>query len=238
MSPDLTGMESLMRKSLSSCLVSLFAIASLVGCVSDREKEVRRSCAFDVAGDYSEVRSEGVAVGGLIITNEADKNDVKVVFNRGALYDGESAMVELLANEADRATVSTSLELGAGPDALVTEFAGGQNVSTDIGESSEVTVRSASYAATAQDGATDAKLVWELKLTIDNGTDQLTGTLRASFSQEQDNATGNGSTTDVEGESFPVTFARTAGALVAPQGDACAAVDAEPAAGEGEGEGQ
>jgi hypothetical protein len=122
------------QSSIRLLLLVATVAAVVTACVSEREKEVRRSCAFDLAGSYTEVRADGIAAGGLTITNETDKNDVKVVFARGALYDGESAMVDLLTNEADRTTVTTAIELGAGLDALVTEFAGGQNVSTDLGE--------------------------------------------------------------------------------------------------------
>jgi hypothetical protein len=83
---------------------------------------------------------------------------------------------------------------------------------------------SALFDAEAQADASNAKLRWELKLDIANGSDQLTGTLRASFTQEQENATGDGNSTDLEGTSFPVVFTRTDGPVVSPTGDACATV--------------
>lgn len=201
----------------------LSAVAT-TACLSDDEIAARRACALDVAGDYSESRPDGVAAGTLAVANESDKNDVKLTFVRGALYEGEQAFLDRLADPADVAALSESVVLGEGDNQLRDELSGGENISSDFGGSSELDVQATELPAVASvAGAEDAKLRYSLALGIENGSDELKGTLTVTFSEQRPNATDDTKQLHTEDETFAVAFKRST-ILEAEQSDECKAI--------------
>lgn len=194
--------------------------AATTGCLSDEEIEQRRKWAFDLAGEYDEVRGEGVAAGALLVENQRDKNDVKLTFTRGTLYDGEQAFVDLLLNDADKAAVAAAVTFGEGDDDFVEGFTGGENVSKDFGKSSSVGVAAAAFGAKpGVEGAEESKLRWTLSLGIENGSDELKGRLEVEFSEMRPKASDPAEKElHVEREGFDVLFRRAAGPI---ESDVC-----------------
>ena len=205
-------------------------ICAPTACLSDEEIEQRRKWAFDLAGDYAEQRADGTAPGSVVVANEQDKNDVEITFTRGALYDGEQAFVDLLAREEDKTLVATTLVFGDGDDRLIEGFVGGENVSTDFGKSSRVGVTSAIFEALpGVEGATDSEIVYTLQAAIENGSDELVGTLRVEFREQRPRATDADETDfHVEGADFDVVFQRAAGPIEADVCEDCYEDDGAP----------
>lgn len=213
-----------MRKKNALTLALILTAAATSACLSNDEKAARRACALDVAGDYTEVRAEGIATGTLAVANETDKNDVKLTFARGALYDGEQPFLDRLANDADKEALLASVVLGEGKNELREELAGGENISSDFGSSSELDVLASELPAVASvEGAEDPKLRYSLALGIENGSDELKGTLTVTFSEQRPNATDDTKELHTEVEAFPVVFKRPA-ILEAAQSDECKAI--------------
>ncbi len=200
----------------------ILSLAAGTGCVSEQEKQARRACALDVSGDYSEVRPDGVAAGSLTAENESDKTDVKLAFTRGALYDGEQAFIDRLANDDDKSAVAAALDFGVGNDPVARDLVGGQNISDDFGASSKVSVSAPGMAALPSvEGATDAKVEYALDVAIENGSDQLTGNLRVTFEENRPNATSGDKELHTESKDFAVVFQRAAGVLQQDQSQEC-----------------
>lgn len=213
-----------MHKKNALTLALILTAAATSACLSDDEKAARRACALDVAGDYSEVRAEGITAGTLSVTNESDKNDVKVTFARGALYDGEQAFLDRLADPADKEALLASVVLGEGTNDLRDEISGGENISSDFGGSSELDVQATELPAVASvEGAEDPKLRYSLALGIENGSDELKGSLTVTFLEQRPNATDDSKELHTETESFPVVFKRPT-VLEAEQSDECKAI--------------
>lgn len=194
-----------------------------VGCLSDEEKEARRAWAYDLSGDYTEVRDEGVRAGAVVIENETSKNDIKVTFTRGDLYEGEQAYVDLIKDEAARAEVVETLVIGAGESELTESLVGGENISDNFGESSRFAISSSSFEATPKiDEATDAKVYWNLSAEILNNSDELKGTLVVHYSDRRPSsdpeAEEDARELHTESESFTVLFKRDEGPI---EGEVC-----------------
>lgn len=208
-------------KNAGSAALILSLVGSTVACISEEEKAARAACALDVAGDYTEVRPEGVEAGALVITNETDKNDVKLEFTRGALYEGEQAFLDRLASEDDKAAIVAALTLGEGDSEIRRELVGGENVSTDFGSSSELEVSATEREALPSvEGALDPKVKYSLALGIENGSDELKGTLTITFSERRPNATDDEEELHIEDMRAEVSFKRPA-VLEAEQSEEC-----------------
>ena len=218
-----TNMDSARFILQSALLVGVVgACASLSGCLSDDEKKARAACALDVSGDYDEVRPAGTTAGKLVVTNESDKTDVQLAFTRGAIYDGEQAFIDRLKNDADKTAVTASLTLGTGDDKIARGLAGGQNISDDFGASSKVSVAgSALEALPSVDGATDASMTYSLDVVIDNGSDEMKGTLHVTFTEKRPQATSDDEELHSESKDFAVIFKRAGGVLEQEQSAEC-----------------
>ena len=212
-----------------SFILAAAALGVVTGCVSEQEKVARRACALDVAGDYGESRPAGTTAGSLTVSDESSKNDVKLVFTRGALYDGEQTFIDRFKNDADKTAVKASLDLGTGDDQITDDLVGGQNISDDFGNSSKIGVGAPDFEATPiVAGATDAKVHYRVALSIQNGTDLLLGKLTVTSQENRPKAGGAAGETELfsESKAFDVSFKRGAGVLKADQSDECkAAVD-------------
>ena len=213
----------MLKKNALALALILTAVATSA-CLSNEEKAARRACALDVAGDYTEVRPEGVTAGTLAVANESDKNDVKLTYTRGALYDGEQVFLDRLADPADKEALVASVVLGEGTNEVRDELSGGENISSDFGGSSELDVQAVERPAVASvEGAEDPKLRYALALGIENGSDELKGTLTVTFSEQRPNATDDTKQLHTEDETFPVVFKRPT-ILEAEQSAECKAI--------------
>lgn len=234
------------RSLATKLLVALAMLPLTVGCLSDEEKEARRAWAYDLSGEYTEVRDDGVEAGSLLIENESSKNDIKVTFTRGALYEGEQAFFDLIKDEGTRAELVEKIVIGAGQDELRDGLVGGENISDNFGESSKFVVASAKYEATAKlEEATDAKVYWSLSAEIQNQSDELRGSLSVFYQdkrpknwadEEAEEGDGDERVLHTETESFPIVFKRDAGPI---EGQVCDDCKSGPESeGEDEGEGE
>jgi hypothetical protein len=134
---------------------------------------------------------------------------VKLAFARGALYDGEQAFIDRLANDDDKTAIAASLDFGVGDDAVTRDLVGGQNISDDFGASSKVDVNATGFdALPSVDGATDARVTYALDLVIENGSDQLSGNLHVTFQENRPNATSGDKELHSEAKDFAVVFKR------------------------------
>jgi hypothetical protein len=204
--------------SVALSLVAVAALAASSGCLSEQEREARRRYAFDLAGEYEEQRE--VAPGVLAIENQADKNDVKAVLTRTALYDGEQAFLDRVKDPAVREALAKGLSFGEGNDDVAQGISGGDNFSKDFGASSELHLGAASLDATPSvEGATDAKVDYAIDLRIDNGTDKLAGTLKLTFREQRPKATSEETEAHSESAEIDVAFTRKAGVI---ESDRCA----------------
>lgn len=213
------------NRNLSIFIVAAIAALPLTGCLSDDEKKARRAWAFDIAGEYDEARDAEGAGGEVEIINEQDKVDVRVVFRRGELYEGEQAWLDLIADDDRRAEVAAEIVLGEGLNSIEYDLVGGENISDDFGKSSTVTVSGPKIDVTPKsDDATDGKLHYMLKATIDNGSAELRGTLSLHYSDRRpDGDTEDDDDTElhIETESFDIVLERRDGPLEAPLCDDC-----------------
>lgn len=202
-------------------ILTVLLVASTSACLSDEEKAARAACALDVAGEYVELRDEGIEAGGLLVENETDKNDVKLTFTRGALYEGEQAFLDRLAADEDKAGLAALVTLGEGDSEVRRELEGGENVSTDFGSSSELRVSATERdALPSVEGALEPKVRYELALGIENGSDELKGLLTITFSERRPNATNDNEELHVENMTANVTFKRPT-LLEAEQSEEC-----------------
>jgi hypothetical protein len=213
-----------MRHSPFSSLViaaSLLAVTS--SCVSGAELEARRKFAFDLSGAYSEQRGDAQTPGSLQIDNKSDKTDVKLTFARTVLYAGESDILAHLASADDATAIRKGFVLGEQDDALVASLVGGTNISDDFGASSKLAVATKSFTAKPSvTGATDSVVDYTFDIAIQNGSDQLTGTLNASFHETQPDASKAGATKGFHDDrTFNVTFTRVAGKIVSESCTTC-----------------
>lgn len=215
---------SLMHKNfIAKLAIAALALSVTAGCLSDEEKEARRAWAYDLSGDYTEVRDEGVSAGTVVIENEQSKNDIKITFTRGDLYEGEQAYLDLVAEEAEWTALLETLVLGAGESNVTEELIGGENISDNFGESSKLAVSSEEYGATPKiEEATEATVHYSISAEILNNSDELRGTLTIHYkdrrpSTEPDAEEGE-RVLHTENEAFNVVLKRVAGPI---EGDVC-----------------
>lgn len=233
-------------RSFALLVAAIAALPLTVGCLSEEEKEARRAWAYDLSGEYTEVRQEGVRAGALLIENESSKNDIKVTFTRGELYEKEQELFDLIQDEAKRAQLAETLIIGEGKDELREEFIGGENISDNFGESSKLFVTSDKYEANAKlETAREARVYWTLSAEIVNESDELRGILTIHYQDSRPKnwadegaevAPGNdeeGEEEDkrvlhTEAEPIPVVFKRNAGPI---EGEVCDDCKTGPSSG-------
>ncbi len=161
------------RTVVFALVVCAFAIA----CGDDGRAE-RRADAINVAGSWLEVRDDGGPAAGLRLSLETDKNDLRAILSRDddddALAADEAALVARLREPNERLAVRSTLELGAGVDAVVDEVDGGENVSFDGGVTTTVRLITPPFAANDDDGQVQVtSLRWGLAL--DGDANELAG---------------------------------------------------------------
>ena len=213
-----------MRRSwLQSVLIASAVVAVTSSCVSGAELDARRKFAFDLAGAYTEQRSDGQTPGTLQIDNKSDKTDVKLTLTRTALYAGESDILAHVVNPDQVTAIGKGLVFGEQDDSLVAALVGGTNISDDFGSSSKLAVVTQSFAAKPSvTGATDSVVDYTFNLAINNGSDQLTGTLKASFHETQPDPSKAGATKAFHDDhTINVVFTRTAGKIVSATCNGC-----------------
>lgn len=210
------------KRILHAFIAPLALSAIATGCLSKEELEARRQWAYDLSGGYDEVRPEGTEAGSVEIVNEEDKNDVKLVFTRGALYDGEQAYLDRIADEAKREALAAELVLGEGDSQFIDSTLGGENISDNFGQSSEVHVSSERFEATpGVEGATESELYYRVALEIENGSDELKGKLYIRLSERRPDPTEadpDRTAIHVEDEEFAIVLKRKDGPI---EGDVC-----------------
>jgi|GEM_PF-2325478 len=213
---------------LLTAVTSLSLIVSLTACLSPEERQARQAWALDVSGGYTQADVD--PAGTLAIENENDKNDVKLTFTRGALEDGEQAILDRVSDETERAALAETLVMGLGESQLWGALAGGENISRDFGESSEVWVASEAIALEGSIAeATDGNLRYYTHLTIENGTDALQGTFSLVVSERRPDPTmDDPENTSVFTETFrhTIRFSRDDGAIEGEICDGCTGEDA------------
>ncbi len=232
----MTSTKRLPKLFTASAAFSLLSLVSVTaGCLSDEEKEARRAWAYDLSGSYDESRAEGTAAGSVEIENETSKNDIKVTFTRGALYDGEQAYLDLVEDEEQRGALLETLVIGAGESELIDGFVGGENISDNFGESSTIGIVSQRYDATPKlEDATDAEVYYSLNAEIVNLSDELRGTLTIHYQDHRPSADEGEEGADetelhTESERFDILFKRAAGPI---EGEVCDDCTTGPSTGE------
>ena len=118
----------------------------LGGCISEEERQARRDHAFDLAGVYKTLPITSELSFGFEITNQKGAHDILVLMDRteGTLSNRELAFLERL-EEIHGISIppeqflrdSSRVILGAGSG---NKFAGGENISSNFGESSHFRV--------------------------------------------------------------------------------------------------
>lgn len=197
-----------------SALTFAATVVSSIGCLSDAELDARQEWAFDLEGTYTAETDETLQV-----VNEDDKNNVIVEITRGDISEDESAFLDRLTNEDDRSALLEKVVLGDEArlgEAIVAEIRGGENVSKDFGETSEIEVYTGKFAATPiNSDASNAQVEYRATLTIANGSADLTGILRVI--QTETRGSGDEEETLTEDLEIALSFTRDAGPIDAPK---------------------
>jgi hypothetical protein len=219
--PARTEEEARMLKTnrILTIFTALTAVALASGCLSSEELEARRQWAYDLAGEYDEVRTGDATAGSVEVVNEDGKNDVKLVYARGDLHTGEQEYIDRVADETERAALAAELIIGEGDSALQDRLVGAENYSDDFGESSTIVTSSERFVATpSEEGASDAKVWYSVTLNIVNGSDELRGTLAVHFEERRPDPTDedpDNTELEIESERFDLVLKRRAGPIEA-----------------------
>lgn len=135
--------------SFKKVLYAFIGILALVSCASKEEVQERKQSAYDLSGSYNAVSNANSEVEmEFSITNEGSKNNVFITLvNRSALSKKESEL--LVKNKVDAKVIYDQfflrdLDLGKGLTSIQRRE-GGDNISTDFGNSTEFNVCSSDY---------------------------------------------------------------------------------------------
>ena len=176
-------------------IMLLTLTTTLASCgISPEEKEQRRANAFDLSGTYQ--IGSGTT---MQIVNEGDRSNVYAIIDRGGFTRGEEqafARQGISLNMVEK--FRTRFEIGKGKH--LTYFQGGENISTDFGKSSKVSL----YTNTNEDLSVDNYSInYSIYATMDKASATLKGTLTMSISKT---TTTNGQTNIESVERYDIPF--------------------------------
>lgn len=186
-------------------LLSATALSwTLVGCASEAEKEARRENAFDLAGTYTATAQSGSSFDFTMnISNENGRYDVFATMDRALAITNQESTFLQNKHGLNPGTVSSyftkTLSLGRGSG---NSLDGGENISDDFGESSRVSICTASFKYNAQ-----KSLRYCMNGTIRKSDFVLRGQLTLYVSTETQKVDQNGKPyTEVEVDSTSLPF--------------------------------
>ncbi len=128
-----------LKNNILKTFVTLSLLGFLSACASEAEKEERRENSFDLSGDYKTSSAKGSELDmNLQIQNESGRHNIVAYVERLNLISAKEIAL-LKAQGINHETVSAhfknKLVLGKGSDGY--RLDGGDNISTDFGESSQ-----------------------------------------------------------------------------------------------------
>jgi len=173
------------------CL-SLLALM-LTACASEEEKQERRENAFDISGDYLISKKTGSEIDmDFEIRNETGRHDIIVYLNRKS--DFLPKEIDFLKAQNIKASALNAFKgpivLGRGyKKGKYDELDGGENISTDFGETSKFYVCSDEQHYNAE-----YKISYCLSGTISKKKRELNGQLSLNWSRMQKSVNENGET--------------------------------------------
>lgn len=177
-------------------------VVGVVGC-DDAARAARRADAIDVAGAWVD-DTDVDAIVDVTVTNEADKNDVRVTVARAAVSAAEAALVA----GVDVDDFGVVVVMGDGVDEVRAEGDGGENVSFDGGATTRVNVAGDDVdAAPVAAGSSDARLRYSLVLEGDASA--LRGALVLSHRERRPRpGETDGASTEAESVRVPLSLRR------------------------------
>lgn len=140
------------KNNILKTFVTLALLGFLSACASEAEKQERRENSFDLSGDYKTSMSKGSELDmNLQIQNESGRHNIVAYVERlNPISAKEIALLK--AQGINHETVSTHFKnkmvLGKGSDGY--RLDGGDNISTDFGESSQFHVCTAALKYNAE----------------------------------------------------------------------------------------
>ena len=165
-------------------VMSVICLVLCVSCASQEEKQERKQNAFDLSGQYASTKHSETKLS-LSISNETGRHDVLVKAKRNGLTEEEVDFFQNnnIAIQKVRNHFGNSFVIGKGEQ---NTLEGGENVSKDFGDSSELKVYSKEVPL-----SDNRYLEYWLQGTIHKDDFVLKGTLSAKVYRKKQNNQGD-----------------------------------------------